>query len=154
VMLDDRLWLSTPRGVGFAHLSTLLSDWRPAVAGLSSTEVDALASDDATLFALAADTGYRSDAGAGTWVATTGAGTVEHRVDDRGFVFATGPGGVFRWNSVGLAWAVVPGAPAPAASGQRDPEPTIDPDDVIFAATSLGLYEQTGGVWARYDFPP
>jgi hypothetical protein len=150
-VLGDTLWLSTRRGVGFALLSTELTDWRPQNAGLGVLEVARLASDGRSLFATAGTTLYRFRGD--RWQPETGPGVVRNLAADLGVVLAAGEAGLYRWNDP--AWDLLPGSPAAPGPGD-DPEPTIDPGGTAFAAEADEIDEQPagGGPWIRYPTPP
>ena len=114
--LGDTLWLATRRGVGFARLSTQLTDWRPMNAGLASLEVTSLASDGTSLFARAGGAVYRFLQAQQQWEADASVGVARSLVDDQGVVLVVGDGGMLRWN--GSDWTAIAGAPVSGASGR------------------------------------
>ncbi|HEY3216725.1 MAG TPA: two-component regulator propeller domain-containing protein [Candidatus Eisenbacteria bacterium] len=150
VVLGDTLWLSTRRGVGFALLSTQLSDWRPQNSGLGVIDVARLASDGHSLFARAGTTVYRFRGD--RWEPEAGPGVVRNLADDLGVVLVAGEAGLYRWSDPG--WDLLPGSPSTLGPGD-DPEPTVDPAGTVFAAGAAGIDEQpaAAGPWIRHEIP-
>lgn len=153
-VIGDTLWLSTRRGVGHAHISSLLSDWRPDNAGLGSTDIADLASDGADLFARAGSSIYRYRSDLGRWVAESATGTTRNLEGDAGAILAAGTGGLFQWRpqASDTSWVRVADGLA-VAFGREDPEPTIDPAGRLFAAAGDTLYEWSGSAWAPHATP-
>ncbi len=142
-VIGDSLWLATRRGTGYAHLSALLADWRPANQGLGSTDVQDLASDGRDLFARAGAIVYRYRSDLGQWVAENLPGSVTNLEDDFGVVLAASGSGVLRWGRAPVEeWTVVGDALALAPGAAEDPEPTVDESGAYFAAAAEVLYEQ------------
>lgn len=148
--LGDTLWLSTPRGAGFSRISSNLTDWRPANAGLPTLAVDQLASDGRDLLALSGGLVYRWNSGTATWVDAGFIGTVHSLRADYGVVLGGSNQGVFRWTGFGFLQV----ADGPTS---LDPEPSVDPTGATkhFAGTRSGLWEQPDapGPWTLYTPP-
>ncbi len=151
-VLGDTLWLATRRGVGFARLSTLLTDWRPKNPGLPALDVARLASDGHSLFARAGTTVYRFRGDLDRWEPEADPGVVHNLADDAGVVLAAGESGLFRWSEPG--WSALPDSPSADGPGHV-PEPAADPAGTVFAAAAEGIDEQPAGTgpWIRHDLP-
>ena len=161
VQLGDTLWLATPGGVGYAHTATNLTDWRKANDGLPTLNVERLATDGQTLYALAGGFVHRWFPDSLKWSSIGFIGTVLNLTAEQGTVMAStaaSPGGL---------WVHHPGLPpslfnqivgAPVASGNPgdDGDAGVDPSGTQhYFATSAGLWEEPagGGTWTLY-VPP
>jgi hypothetical protein len=157
VMRGDELWVSTRAGVGMAHVSTLLSDWRPVSQGLAVVDVQELASNGPDIFAHAAGVVYRWRDDLLRWEPEPGAGVVHNLTDTRNVVVAAGESGAFRWvhTATDSSWSPISGAPAAPASAGDDPEITLAPDGRAFAALGEIFYAETGtpGLWTQHPAP-
>mgnify|MGYP003693731907 CR=1 FL=1 len=111
--LGDSLWLSTRRGIGLAHLSAQLTDWRPMNAGLTATDVKAFASDGASLFAQVGGEVYRWRQDLAQWQSEPGAGWSIDSPIRRTSCWRPGRAGAFRWrlSATDSGWTALPGAP-------------------------------------------
>jgi len=163
-VLGDTIWVSSRRGVGFARLSTGLTDWRRVSAGMPQLDVVALASDGANLLALSAGFPYRWNGA--QWVQVGYPIPVFNStwtlIDDAGVVMAVTLNGTFTYGASGFT--EIPGSPAASAVGQV--EVTIDSNGVITAADAGGLLLQpipvpavdrtlgAGPTWTRRPPPP
>jgi two component regulator with propeller domain len=149
VQLADTLWLSTPRGIGFARTSTNLSDWRPANAGLGTLAVERLASDGQSLFALAAQTVYAWSPEVLAWSPVPGLTNVANNLkEDHGTVLVPTSSGIYRRRAGDASFALIQDSdsPGPVSAALADPEPSVDPTGAMhYAATSQGLWEQPAG---------
>lgn len=154
VQLRDTLWLSTPRGAGFARTTTNLTDWRPANAGLPDLEIDHLVSNGRDLLALTGGAVYRWIAGSLAWSPAGTIGVVHSLASDYGTVLAGSEQGTFRWT--GSDFVQLVGAPAATAGGGDDPEPSVDPTGATthYAGDPAGLWEETApGTWTTHSPP-
>jgi hypothetical protein len=156
-LLGDSLWLSTRRGIGLAHVSSLLADWRPMNAGLGALDVSALATDGSSLLAQVGGDVYRWRADLGRWSLEPGAGVVHRLGAAQGVALAAGESGAFRWHlsAVDSGWTALPGSPAAPNAAATDPEITLAPDGVAFAALADTLYESPAapGPWLMHPLP-
>ncbi len=155
VQLADTLWLSTPRGVGFARTSTNLSDWRKANAGLPTLEVERLAGDGQALFALAARTTYRWAPESLAWLPVPGLIDIVHNLkEDHGTVLAATSDGIYRHRAGEESFTLIPDSPGAGPGDGDDPEPTVDSTGAAqhYAGSAAGLWEQAvgGGAWALH----
>ena len=153
-VLGDSLWLATPRGVGWARISALLTDWRPANAGLPATDVADLASDGSELFARVGTAVYRFRLDLGAWVVQAAPGVVRNLEDEAGVVLASGAAGLYRWRPQpsDTGWVRVADALGSLA-GSGDSEPGVDPNGTYFAASTDTLYEHPAGAGAWIAHP-
>jgi len=155
--LGDSLWLSTRRGIGLAHVSSLLTDWRPLNGGLAAIDVSALATDGGSLLALVGGDVYRWRAELGQWRLEPGAGVVHRLSAAQSVVLAAGESGAFQWHhsAVDSGWTALPGSPAAPPAAATDPEITLAPDGVAFAALADTLFEATAapGAWLTHPLP-
>lgn len=138
VVLGDEVWLSSRAGVGVAHLSTGLTDWRERNLGIFVLDIQNLASNGQQVFAHSGGVVYVWRDATAQWDLFGGFGNVHNLIDDHGEVLAGTDFGVYRWNGAGFA--PVPGAPVPTAG--EIPEPTVDPVGVHFVGINEVLYEQ------------
>lgn len=147
VVHGDELWLSTKNGIGMAHVSTGLSDWRKRNAAIASLDIENLAGDGTSIIAHSGSLLYEWRPATQSWQAYGGFGEVQSLSADLGVILAGTRQGVFRWTGTG--WVSLPGAPTPSAADGDDPEPTIDANGVVFAGLRGDLYEQpaTPGAW-------
>jgi hypothetical protein len=147
VVFGDELWLSTRGGIGMAHISTGLSDWRKRNTAIASLNIENLASDGTSIVAHSGSLLYVWRPATQSWQAFGGFGEVQSLSADLGVVLAGTRQGIFRWS--GTAWVPIPGAPTPTAVDGDDPEPTIDANGVVFAGLRGDLYEQPAspGPW-------
>ena len=140
----DSLWLSTGAGVYYGRISAGLVSWIHVTAGLPSGRVDALATDGRDVWALAGQSLWRAQAG-DQWGLVPDFRYVFRVADDLGAVIASTDSGLFEWS--GLAWNALNRGLASGLTGGDHPERFVfgaasDPADVVFAASSLGLYER------------
>ena len=144
VQLADTLWLSTPRGVGYAHTTSDLADWRKANTGLPTLQVEHLASDGADLFAQSGGGVYRWDPPTAAWVASDAIGIVHALKEDYGTVLAGTELGIWRRRAGDAAFTLLDKSPVAAPSDGDDPEPAVDPTGTTthYAGTAEGLREQ------------
>ena len=120
VQLGDTLWLATPRGVGYAHTSLNLTDWRKANDGLPTLDVKRLASDGQTLYALAGGFVHRWDPDSTKWFSIGFIGNVFNLAEERGTVLASTNGAQQPWESNDLGRRVyLTGPPKPVAPRRR-----------------------------------
>ena len=151
--LGDTLWLSTPRGVGFARTTTNLTDWRQANAGLPTLDVERLAGDGHTLFALAGSTVYGWEPESLAWRPAAGLSDNAHNLkEDHGTVLVATTDGIFARRAGEISFTRVPDSPA--WTGGDDPEPSVDSTRAAqhYAATREGLWEQpdAAGAWTLH----
>ena len=142
-VMGDSLLLATPRGMGMARISALLRDWRPANLGLSTLEVQALASDGADVFALAGAEVHRFRLDLGSWESAGIPGPVFEIADHGGEVLAASATGIFAWRTTPApGWVQVgdPLLPGPSGAG---PAVAGDPLGGAVAARAETLYVQS-----------
>lgn len=153
-VIGDSVWIATQRGVGYAHLSALLTDWRPANRGLAALDVSELASDDADLFARVGTSVFRFRPDLGQWVIQTAPGTTRTLADDEGRVLALGDAGLYRWrpSAADSAWVRVADGVA-TTFGVQAPEPVSDETGHLFVASGDTLYDWTGAAWNPHPTP-
>jgi hypothetical protein len=151
VQLGDTLWLATPRGVGFARTVTNLSDWRKANAGLGDLDVQGLASDGRTLYALAAGTVYRWDSPGATWISIGFIGIVYSLTDEHGTVLASTSFGLWYHRADNPLFTQIVGSPVAGPALGNDGTAGVDPDGSTqhFMTTRSGLWSEApgGGPW-------
>jgi hypothetical protein len=148
-LLSDTLWLSTPRGVGFARTTTGLSDWRPANAGLPTLEVDHLVGNGREVLVQVNATIYRWVPDSSKWLPTDPLSVVHDLRDENGVLYATSSAGMFRYSGYGV-YTQIPGAPVGTPQANDDPEPGAGPSGSLdhYAGTRAGLWEETApGSW-------
>lgn len=155
VQIGDTLWLATRAGVGFARLSTGLTDWRKANQGLSNLELEDLAWNGRELV-VSGSTVQRYDFVTGTWSLVPSFGTPLSATGTNGVLLLANTAGLYTWD--GVFPQAVPGSPVPFAKPFdefRDYLRAVTaPDGAIFAGTGSSLYERTpGGVWSVHDVP-
>ncbi len=155
--LRDTLWLSTPRGVGFARTTTNLSDWRKANDGLPTLTVDRLASDGRSLYALADGDIYRWEPDSLKWFPIGFIGNVFNLEDDHGTVLASTSSGIWRHRADLPLFTQIPASPVAGAGAGNDTEAAVDPTGSAkhYAASSAGLWEEPsgGGTWTLHSPP-
>lgn len=160
VQLGDTLWLSTPRGVGFARTATNLTDWRKANAGLGDTDVQRLATDGHSLYALANGIVYRWDSPSATWISIGFIGIVYNLTDEHGTVLASTSVGLWYHRAGSPLFTQIVGSPVSGPAPGNDGTAGVDPDGSSqrFITTPRGLWSETpgGGTWSvdTLDAPP
>ncbi len=154
VQLGDSLYLATPNGVGMAHLSTGLTDWRPINAGIDPNYLPILdmASDGTDLVVVGVPYSYALDRVTQTWRFVKGDALTLSR-GRTGSLLLGATSGVYRWNAG--AFQALPGSPLPTpkpSDQYRDfLRATDDASGAVFAGTADVLYEQTApGVWTAH----
>ena len=156
VQMRDTLWLSTPRGVGFARISTNLSDWRPASQGLATPAVDHLASDGLALYAQAGGLIYKWEPDSTRWISIGFIGIVHSMEEEYGTVLVSTDRGIYHHVAGGL-FNLIPNSPTAEPEDEDDPEPAVDPTSPFkqFAGSRAGLWEQPDSAvtWTLY-VPP
>lgn len=160
-VLGDTLWLASQRGVGFARLSTNLTDWRPANAGLPNDEVDRMVSDGRELVLQTVGGLHRWVPGSASWTATDPVSVAHRLAVEHGTIYATSSVGVFRYAQDGV-WSLLDSSPAGTPGVADDPEPGAGPASspghyagLLNETTQIGaLWEETGpGTWVEH-VPP
>ena len=153
-VLGDTIWVSSRRGVGFARLSTGLTDWRRVQTGMSGIDVDGLACDGTNLLAQSAGTAYRWNGA--QWVFANYPIPVFNPtwtlIDDAGVIVAVTGHGIFIYGPSGFTR--VPGSPTADNVGQV--EVTIDSSGAITAANTGGLLvpDTPDTTWTPRPSPP
>jgi len=149
-VLGDTVWVSSRRGVGFARLSTGLTDWRRANLGIPGVDIDGLASDGVHLLAQAAGFAYRWNGAQWLFEGFPVFNPVWTLIDDAGVVVAVTVNGTYTFD--GTQFVQVPDSPS--ALGYNEVEVTIDSSGVIAAADGAGLLLQTvPAPWPRRPPP-
>src|SRR5262245_29899906 len=152
VQLGDTLWLATPRGIGFARITSNLSDWRKANDGLPNQDVERLATDGHSLYALADGLVYRWDEPTTTWVSIGFIGIVHNLTDEHGTVLASTSSGLWYHRAGSPLFTQIPGSPIAGASLGNDGTAGVDPDGSTqhFTTTARGLWSEPpgGGAWS------
>jgi hypothetical protein len=158
VQMGDTLWLATRGGVGLAHLSAALTDWRPVNTGIFGglLDIEDLAWDGTTLAIVGQDYAHQFRFATGDW-SQLGTPAVPNTVTGaNGQLWLGTRTGVHRWT--GAAYDSPPGSPLPFAK-PFDPWPdylraVAAPDGAVFAGTGPSLYEYRAGIgWTTYDVP-
>jgi len=149
----DTLWVGTPVGVYVSRLSTGLSLWGTASAGLPGP-VAALAASGTDLFALAYQTTFRWDDAGARWQELADIGSVARLGDSRGVAIAASSQGIYRWS--GTDWAVVNGGlQSDVSCPLKDPicpglfAAALDDSGRFVAANGSGIFlaGQPGQAW-------
>ena len=154
VQLGDTLWVATRSGIGFARLSTGLTDWRPVNQGLSSRDIADLAWDGTHLVSVggSAMNQFRFDLNLWTFVGNNGAPV--SATGTNGSLLVATPTGLYRWN--GVSQQYLPGSPVPFDKNDAyEPDylrAVTAPDGSVFAGTGSYLYERTPALdWLVHD---
>jgi len=147
VQMRDTLWLSTVRGIGFAHISSNLSDWRQVNAGLPSLEITDMATDGLDLLAVSNGLVFQWRPDSLKWL-STGLGFVHRMRSEHGEVLAASNLGTYVWTHFGFV---------PIANGPMgDAVPAVDSTGTThYSASAKGLSEQPAspGAWPVYTPP-
>jgi hypothetical protein len=154
-VLNDTLWLASQRGVGFARISTNLTDWRPANDGLPNLEIDGMVSDGRELVLQTIGGLHRWVPDSAKWLPTDPV-SVAHRIAvEHGDIYATSSVGVFRYAGFGVWTLFNDGSPAGGPGVPDDPEPGAGP------ASAPGHYAglrnettQIAALWERVETAP
>jgi Two component regulator propeller len=158
-VFGDSVFLATRSGVGMAHLSKALGDWRPVNAGLDPTylPVEDMVGDGQSLLLVGNPYCYRFDFASQTWQFERGDGLMLAR--GASSVLLTATSGIYRWD--GSTFDLLPGSPRPVpkpSDSYRDfMRATDDSNGTVFAGSANVFTEQTGpGSWLRHDLsvPP
>jgi sugar lactone lactonase YvrE len=155
VQIGDTLWVATRAGVGYARLSTGLTDWRKANQGLEPLlDIEDLAWDGKHLVTVGQSSVHGWDFGLSAWSFIGSAGLPLAATGTNGTLLLTNTSGVYLWD--GIFPQPVPGSPVPFPK-PFDEYPdylraVTAPDGAVFAGTGSYLYEQTaGGSWILHD---
>lgn len=152
--LGDTVWLSTPRGVGFARTSTNLSDWRKANAGLPTITVDGLARSGHNLFALAARNIYQWDPVTQEWFAIGFFGNVTNLDEENGIVLASTDNRAWQLLPGGTAFLQIEGSPYAFPTPGADMDAGVGVDGLHVMAGSDSVHvELAGGGWESHGPP-
>lgn len=156
VQLADSLYLATKSGIGMAHVSTGLQDWRPVNSGIDPNYLPILdlVSDGKDMLTVGTDYTYRYDFATRTWQFAKSDGLMLSR--GQGGILLGASSGVFRWD--GSAFQPLADTPLPIrkpSDQYRDfMRATEDPSGTVFAGTADVLYEQpASGAWIAHRFP-
>jgi hypothetical protein len=158
-LLGDSLFLATKSGVGMAHLSTGLQDWRPVNRGIDPNylPIQDMVSDGRSLILVGNAYCYRLDIASQTWQFQRGDGLMLARGGSS--ILLTATSGIYRWD--GSTFQLLPGSPTPVVKAS-DTYPdyvraTDDSTGTVFAGTANVFVEQTGpGSWLAHELsvPP
>jgi hypothetical protein len=154
-VLGDTVWIATQRGVGFARISTNLTDWRPANDGLPNLEVDHLVGDGREVLLQVNATIYHWVPDSSRWVPTDPLSIVHTLKQEQGAAYVTSSAGMFRYDDDGT-YTVIPNAPPGNAQTGDDPEPGAGPGGPTdhYAGMLDVLWEQLAdGTWTSYPVP-
>jgi len=103
VQMGDTLWLATRSGVGLAHLSAALTDWRPVNTGISGgyLDIDDLAWADGQLVIVGQDFANYFQFASGNWSLLGTLGVPRTVTDRSGQLWMGTTTGVHRWTGSG-----------------------------------------------------
>jgi len=154
VQMGDSLWVATRAGVGYARLSTGLTDWRKANQGLEPLlDIEDLAWDGKHLVTVGQSSVHGWDFGLGIWSFIGSLGIPLSGTGTNGVLLLANTAGLSVWD--GVFPQAVPGAPVPFPGPDEQYgylRAVTAPDGAIFAGTGSSLHERTSaGQWIVHD---